>query len=185
MWKLEKLATVFDGFTVGNWLTVVSIAIALVFGYFAVSNNRAAIRERKAKARAEVPDAPIVINKTAYPGGWRSVQVHIKASPGAQSFSFGDWRVESVKLIRPLWGATLARAENDDYATGVFFSDEPTKFIAGKAPGRPQRFALEFFIRFRGRDQGRRARFKIIYSRLDGEQRRTVRKWVVVPPDAA
>ena len=55
----------------------------------------------------------------------------------------------------------MARAENDDYANGVFYPENLVRSLQGKAEGRPQRFALEFFIKFPGNDRGRKAQFKV------------------------
>jgi hypothetical protein len=81
--------------------------------------------------------------------------------------------------------AVLARAENDDYATGVFFPDAPLREILGRADGKPQRFALEFFIRFQGDERGRQAKFKVTYGPADETWRSTQTLTATVPLDAS
>ena len=79
----------------------------------------------------------------------------------------------------------LARAENDDYATGVFYPDKPVRSLNGKAVGRPQRFALEFFIKFTGEDdKGKKAKFKVTFSHIKKRRRHTVTVWTAVPMNA-
>lgn len=79
----------------------------------------------------------------------------------------------------------LARAVNDDYATGVFYPENPVRSLKGKAEGRPQRFALEFFIKFTGKDdKGKKAKFQVTFSHIKKRRRHTVRVWTPVPTNA-
>ena len=106
------------------------------------------------------------------------------AQAGGQNFHYENWCIERAELLRP-WRAVLARAENDDYATGVFYPDNPVRELKGRAEGRPQRFALEFFIKFKSKDdKGKSAKFKVTYSHVNKRTRKTVTPWVSVPTDA-
>ena len=86
-------------------------------------------------------------------------------------------------MLHPL-SAVLARSENDDYAKGVFYPENPVRALAGKPEGLPQRFALEFFIKFKGGDKGQKAKFKVTFSRANDQMRRTVKVWATVPNNA-
>jgi hypothetical protein len=103
----------------------------------------AARRERKLKKYEAIPEVRATINKDTYPGGWRSAQLHVVPRKQHQQFQFNyhDWCIERVRLLRP-WRAVLARAENDDYATAVFYPENPVRTLQGKAEGRPQRLEL-------------------------------------------
>jgi len=168
-----------------NWLTITAIVVALIFGPFTALNYLAGRRERKLRTYESTPQVNATINGVRYYDGWRSVQLHVAAVPDQeQNFKYANWRIERVRLLRPS-DAELARAENDDYATGVFYPENPVRFLEGKAEGRPQRFALEFFIRFRGEERGRRAKFKVTFSHIKLRRRRTVRVWATVPQNAS
>lgn len=169
---------------VGHWIAIAFGCIGAVGVFYSVRNNRAALRERKESAREPGADVSVTINRKTYPGGWRSVQVHTRPELVAGQFDFGNWKILSVALTRPRHGVELARAKDDDYASGIFFPDDPVKLIEGKSENRPQRFALEFFIRFAGPDKGQRAQFKVAYSRTNGTRRTITKKWATVPDDA-
>src|SRR4051812_26375515 len=98
----------------GLVLTTVGVSVT-------VASYLAARRERKLKKYEAIPEVRATINKDNYPGGWRSVQLHVVPRKQHQQFQFNyhDWCIERVRLLRP-WRAVLARAENDDYATAVF-----------------------------------------------------------------
>jgi hypothetical protein len=111
-------------------------------------------------------------------------QLHIGAPAKQQNFEVTKWCIERARLLRP-WSAVLARAENDDYATAVFYPDNPVRALMGKAEGRPQRFALEFFIKFKGEeDRGKKAEFKVTFSHINKRHRHTVSVWAIVPANA-
>ena len=97
-------------------------------------------------------------------------------------FEYGQWRIDRAVLLAPA-KAILARAENDDYATGVFYPENPTRVMEGKAESKPQRFALEFFMKFRGEDRGQKAVFKVTFSRINNTRRSTMKVSPVVPFD--
>lgn len=79
----------------------------------------------------------------------------------------------------------LARAENDDYASRVFYANDPVRALNGKPQGRPQRFALEFFIHFKqDDDRGKRAKFQVTFARLNKPRSHTIKIWTAVPQDA-
>ena len=104
------------------------------------------------------PEVKATINRDYYEGGWRSVQLHVAPPPDASNFRAGNWRIAIATLLKPAWPIALARAQDDDYAQRVFYPDNPVRTLSGKLEGRPQRFALEFFIHFRsGDDRGKRA----------------------------
>jgi hypothetical protein len=166
-------------------IAIVAIFVAIVGVSFTAANYLAGRRERKLKTYEATPEVRATINRRGYELGWRSVQLHLAAAPGQHNFRYENWYIESASLVRPWWGAVLARAENDDYATGVFYPDKPVRALAGKAQGRPQRFALEFFIKFKAQDdRGRRAKFKVTFSHANSQRRHTVKVWASVPNDA-
>lgn len=76
------------------------------------------------------------------------------------------------------------RSQGGDYATGVFYPEKPVREIAGRAQGKPQRFALEFFILFEGEERGQQAKFKATYGPADESWRATKTLTATVPMDA-
>lgn len=168
-----------------NWIAIVSVIVALVSCSFTAANYLSGRRERKLRTYEATPTVKATINATEYPHRWRSVQLHIVASPGhEQNFQYGHWYIERAQLLRPL-SAVLARAENDDYASGVFYPENPMRTLLGKAEARPQRFSLEFFIRFKGVDTGKTAKFKVVFSHVAAPRRHTIRVSANVPASAA
>lgn len=183
--SMNEIAALASSLSVSNWIAIIAVLIAAISLSFNVANYLAGHRERKLKTYENTPLVKATINAQGYRGGWRSVQLHIvPAADNQQNFSYGNWRIEGARLLWPA-SAVLARAENDDYATGVFFPENPVRALEGKAEGRPQRFALEFFIKFQGsEDRGRKAKFRVTFSRVSGQRRRTARVWAAVPADA-
>jgi hypothetical protein len=174
-----------NSLTIQHWLTIGAIFVAIIGVSFTAANYLAGRRERKLKTYEATPEVKATINRRGYEVGWRSVQLHIIAAPEQQNFKYENWYIERASLLRPWWDAVLARAENDDYATGVFYPDNPVRSLVGKAQGRPQRFALEFFIKFKAQDdRGRRAKFKVVFSHANKRRRHTVKVWTAVPEDA-
>jgi hypothetical protein len=166
-------------------IAVAAIIVASVGVSFTAANYLAGRRERKLKTYEATPKVKATVNRKSYADGWRSVQLHISGTPGQQNFQYANWYIERARLLRPWWGAVLARAENDDYATGVFYPDNPIRALAGKAEGRPQRFGLEFFIKFKGKDdRGKSAKFGVTFSHANKRRRHTVAIWANVPSDA-
>lgn len=181
---MGQISAFINSLTTTNWISIAAIAVAVFFGTFTALNYRAGQRERKLKNAEALPEVKATINRKRYPDGWRSVQLHMIAQPSGQNFHYENWVIEGTQLLRP-WSAILARAENDDYATGVFYPDSPVRKLKGKAEGRPQRFALEFFIKLKSKDdKGKSAKFKVTYSHVNKRTRKTVKLWVSVPTDA-
>jgi hypothetical protein len=166
-----------------NWLT---IGFGSVGTLFALERFLAARRERLLKANDGTPVLKATINVKRYKDGWRSAQLHLVPHSDQPNFSYDAWRIERTRLMWPWPRVVLARAENDDYATGVFYPENPVREIAGRAEGKPQRFALEFFMKFRQPDdKGARAKFKVTFSHVTNKRRRhTVRVWMTVPAKA-
>jgi len=174
-----------DSLTIQNWLTIVGLAIATFIGYFTVTGQIDQRRERKLKTYETTPEIKATINRKRCDAGWRSVQLHVVAPAEQQNFQVGNWCINGARLLRPWFGAVLARAENDDYATGVFYPDNPVRSLAGKGEGRVQRFALEFFIKFDGNDdKGKSAKFKVTFAHVNKWRRHIVKVWAKVPDDA-
>lgn len=168
-----------------NWLTIAGIAVTVFIGYFSVTDQIAQRRERRQKAYGSRPTVQATINRDAYEGGWRSVQLHIAKQPNGENIEVNDWRIVRAALLKPAWPVVLARAENDDYASRVFYANDPVRALIGKPDGRPQRFALEFFIHFkRDDDRARCAKFQVVFARRDGGKNYTVKVWTAVPEDA-
>jgi hypothetical protein len=166
--------------TVPVWVSFSALIVACIGVSFTAANYFEGRRERQRNASATNAEVKATINATRYAHGWRSVQLHIGPTQETQSFQYGNWRIQRAELLQPL-SAVLARAENDDYATGVFFPENPVRVLEGKPEGMPQRFALEFFIRFKGEDKGQKAKFRVTFSRVNDQMRRTVTVWVMVP----
>jgi hypothetical protein len=178
---MSQIAVFFASFNTSNWIAVFAAIIAVVSCSFAGANYLAGREERKRRTFEVTPTIKATINSTVYPHHWRSVQLHIVASPGQdQNFKYDHWHIERAQLLRPR-SAVLARAENDDYATGVFYPETPVRALVGKAEGRPQRFALEFFIKFKGEEEPKMARFKVSFAHVVQRRRYTVRVWAKVP----
>jgi hypothetical protein len=135
--------------------------------------------------RQRTPDVRATINKGYYKDGWRSVQLHVvPRDDNWEKFQATNWQIDRARLLSPS-NAVLARAKEDDYSSGVFFPEKPVHKIEGRGEGRPQRFALEFFIKFVARDdRGKRAKFVVSFSRINGHSRRNVTLWAVVPANA-
>ena len=172
-----------ESLNTSHWIAIVAIATAIFFGSFTVANYLAGRRERVAKERETTAIVKATINGTYYEHGWRSVQLHIvAASAKPKEFDYYSWRIEHARLLSPR-SAVLARADNDDYATGVFYPDLPLRELKGKAKG-PQRFALEFFIRFKDRDLGAVARFKVRFSNVHTGVVRTTKVAATLPDNA-
>jgi hypothetical protein len=146
-----------DTLTTSHWIAVVAVAIAVISLYFNAANYLADRRERRSKSADTTPEVKATINSKRYDGRWRSVQLHVIGPAGQQqNFEYGNWVIERASLLRP-WNAVLARAENDDYATGVFYPENPVRGLVGKAEGRLQRFALEFFVKYKSEDKGQKS----------------------------
>ena len=166
-------------------IAIAATIVAIIGVSFTAANYLAGRRERKLKTYEATPGVKATINRRSYEIGWRSVQLRLVAAPEQQNFKYANWHIEHAVLLRPWRGAVLARAENDDYATGVFYPDKPARTLSGKAEGRPQRFALEFFIKFKEQDdRGRRAKFKVTFSHASRQRRHSVKVWARVPNDA-
>lgn len=177
---MEFVVALLQSLHAGIWVAIVGILITILLWYLTPYRDR---WHKEAEATSEVRAA---INRGTYPGGWRSVQLHITGPPGANNFNVADWYIVRATLLRPAWPVVLARAENDDYATGVFFPNDPVRTLAGKAEGRPQRFALEFFIHFQVQDdRAKHAKFQVVFARTGERRRRSSKVWAEVPGDAA
>ena len=125
------------------------------------------------------------INGTHYKDGWRSVNLQVAEPAEKQAYDARDWCITSARLLRPRRNAVLARAKDDDYSSKVFYPENPVREIGGRVEGKPQRFALEFFIHFTlDDDRGARAKFKVTYSHINKRRSRTGRVCSAVPADA-
>lgn len=183
---MQSFAAFIDTLTTGHCIAIVAILVGIFFGSFTVANYIGARRERNAKTHETTPEVKATINKDYYAGGWRSVQLHVAAPPEQKNFKVDNWRITTACLLKPPWPVALSRAQNDDYAQGVFNPDDPVRALNGKVDGRPQRFALEFFINFRREDdRGRRAKFRVTIVRLNKPRTHTLKVWATVPADAA
>jgi hypothetical protein len=182
---MNGVAAYASSLNVKDWIAIVAVLIAAVSLSFNAANYLAGHRERKLRTYENTPLIKSTINAKGYKEGWRSVQLHlVPAADNQQNFSYGNWRIERVRLLWPV-SAVLARAENDDYAKGVFYPEDPVRTLEGKVEGRPQRFALEFFIKFRGdEDRGRKAKFRVIFSHVNGQKRHTTRVWATLSINA-
>ena len=166
----------------GNWIALIFGLVGTIGVSFTAANYLAGRRERKLRATEHVPKVKAIINRKRYEGGWRSVQLHM-ISGSEDNLTYANWRIERAQLLGPR-SVVLARAQDDDYATGVFHPENPVRVLDGKAEGRPQRFALEFFIKFEGEDRGQKVRFKVAFSRVTKSRRHTVTVGAAVPADA-
>jgi hypothetical protein len=183
---MASIAAFLDTLTTQHWLTIVAIAVGTFFGTFTALNYFAARRDRKLRTYETTPHIRATINGTRYEDRWRSVQLHVVAPTESQNFQASNWTIDYARLLRPWPSAVLARAENDDYATGLYDFRNPIRAVKGRPQGRPQRFALEFFINFREPvdDRGKKAKFKVNFSHINQRRRRTVTVWATVPSGA-
>ena len=180
---MDQIVGLFASFNTGNWIALFAATIAVISCSFAGANYFAGRRERNRKALEGVPIVKATINATTYPHSWRSVQLHlVPLSEENRVFKYDQWQIERAQLLRPR-NAVIARAENDDYATGVFYPENPVRVLSGKAAGRPQRFALESFIKFKNQNERPRAKFKVDFSHVNQRQRYTSRVWAQLPPE--
>jgi hypothetical protein len=169
--------------------TWVSIFLILVGFLMFVLNRVLPDRSMQSTmSSSSIPGVRAIINRDRYPGGWRSVQLHITPPPGQEHtyhFSKHGWRIDSAKLLSPR-GAVLARAKDDDYTSRVFYPEGPTRCLDGRPVGHVQPFALEFFIKFDGPvDSGRKAKFQVKLNHTeDPKLRHTIQTWSEVPSDA-
>jgi hypothetical protein len=181
---MDRVVAIIDSFNVGHWIAIFAIIVGSFFGSFTVANFLAGRRERKLRTYETTPEVKATINRKRYVGDWRSVQLHIVEGLEAHNFKFENWHIQRARLLRPWRGAVLARAENDDYAIGVFYPDKSTRVLMGKAEGRPQRFALEFFIKFKGIDRGKGAKFEVAFEHVKKRRPHIIKVWALVPWDA-
>lgn len=181
---MGQIAAFLASLNTGNWIALFAAIVAVISCSFAGANYFTGRQERKRRTFEATPTVKATVNATGYPHDWRSVQLHIVPQPDQdQNFKFEHWRIERAQLLRPR-DAVLARAENDDYATGVFYPESPVRDLVGKAEGRPQRFALEFFIKFEREDEPKTVKFKVTFSHVVQRRRHTVRVWANVPARA-
>ncbi len=166
-----------------DWIAIIGVLIGAVSASIATANFLANRRQQRLTSQRPAPQVKATINRGRYDGGWRSVQLHISPTDDGQKFKYENWCIEHARLLRPA-NAILARAENDDYASRIFYPDNPVRELIGKAEGRPQRFALEFFIKFVGEDRGQRAEFRVTFSHVNGTCQRTVKVAAVLPTSA-
>jgi hypothetical protein len=177
---VDKIAETLNSFTPANWIAIAAILVAVLL--WGATQYLAARRERL-KTYEPTPVIKATINTKRYPDGWRSVQLHIVPGPDNQLFKYDNWCIERAVFLGPK-DAIMARAENDDYAAGVFYPESPIRTLQGKPEGRPQRFALEFFLKFSGNDLCRQAQFKVSFARVDKRRRHSTKVWVSVPENA-
>jgi hypothetical protein len=138
-------------------------------------------------APSSSPRVKAIINRERYPGGWRSVGLHIMPPPGQESsfrFTKRGWRIDGAELLSPM-DAVLARAKDDDYATGEFYPEKPMRSLNGRPIGHVQPFGLEFFIKFDGAtDKERKAKFRVKLNHTeDPKLRHSIKVWTRVPSD--
>ena len=126
---MGQISAFFKPLDTGNWIAIVFGVIGAIGVCAGVANYLAGRRERKLKTYETAPDVQATINRKLYEGGWRSVQLHIVEPSEAANFKLTNWYIERTCLLRPWWRAKLARAENDDYATGVFYPDKPVRCL--------------------------------------------------------
>ena len=170
-----------NSLTVGNWISILFGTIAAIGVCFTAANYLAGRQERLRKVSEAFPEVRGIINRTEYPGGWRSVQLHLKPrSDSERNFDYGNWRIERACLIRPA-SARLARAQGDDYAIGIFDPKNLVRILDGRDENSTQRFALEFFIKFMGNDERRGATFKVVFSHATKNKRRTDKVTATMP----
>jgi hypothetical protein len=177
---VNDIAQIMSSLTPANWIAIAGIAIAVLLW---LATQYLTARRERLKTYEPTPIVNATINRKSYREGWRSVQLHVVPVPEQQPIKYENWRIERATLLRP-WSAVLARAEKDDYASEVFYPENPTRALQGKVKGLPQQFALEFFIKFKGNDRGQKAKFKISFAHTTMRRRYTTKVWATVPLDA-
>ncbi|MDP1699787.1 MAG: hypothetical protein Q8L53_02355 [Aestuariivirga sp.] len=177
---MDKIAETLNSFTPANWIAIAAILVAVLLW---TATQYIAARRERSKTYEPTPLIKATINRKRYPDGWRSAQLHIVPGPDNQLFKYENWRIERANFLRPK-DAIMARAENDDYATEVFYPENPIRTLQGKHEGRPQRFALEFFLKFPGDDLGRKAQFKVSFAHAQKRRKHSTKVWATVPDNA-
>ena len=177
---MNDIIAIVNSFTTTNWIAIVGIVIGILL--WVGTHYLNARRERK-KTFETTPDVKATINRKNYPNGWRSVQLHVVPAPDQQHFKYENWHIEYASLLSPT-SAVLARAQDDDYASDVFYPDAPVRYLPGKIEGLPQRFALEFFIKFKGDDHGQKAKFKVSFAHVTKRRRHSTKVSAIVPHNA-
>jgi hypothetical protein len=177
---VEGVIAIISSFTRAHWIGIAGIVVGIIL--WLATQYLTVLRERRKNEEA-TPIVRATINKDTYRDGWRSVQLHIMGASEEQQLNYSDWCIKRATLLRP-WSAVLARAEKDDYATGVFDPKSTIRTLDGKAEGKPQRFALEFFIKFKGNDRGKRAKFKVAFARIAKPRVLTTKVWATIPDHA-
>jgi hypothetical protein len=181
---MSEMMAIISAFSAANWIAIVFGCVGAIGVGFAAANFFAARKERVSKTKEAHPVVKATINRKHYRDGWRSVQLHIVPSEiTAQPFQHQNWIIKSATLLRPK-NAVLARAENDDYATGVFYPESPLRTLEGKTEGKLQRFALEFFILFDRADKDQAAQFRVAFSRINSKREVVVKVSAALPSDA-
>jgi hypothetical protein len=170
---------------VGHWIAIAALCVAIVGCFATVANYLTQRRDRLRSTSDSTPGVKATINGTRYEDGWRSVQLHILPPPGSEQkkFQYQDWCIRGARLLQPRT-ATLARAQNDDYATGIFFPENPLRELTGKAEGRLQRFALEFFIKFKDERKEDKAEFLVTFAPVGSGRQRRMSVSATVPGNA-
>jgi hypothetical protein len=181
---MKGLSELIKSLTTTNSIAIVGIAVGASVAIVLWSATQYLTARREKLKRIEL--APVVkatINR-GNREGWRSVQLHLSApAQDDRPFNHENWHIERAILLGPNT-AILARAENDDYATKVFYPETPVRVLQGKATGKPQRFALEFYIKFKGNDRGQKAIFNVAFADTTNRRRYSTKVWATVPVDA-
>jgi hypothetical protein len=181
---MDGVSALIASLNASNWIAIVAVVIAAISASFTTANYLAGRRERRLRTYESRPEVKASINGMLYDGGWRSVQLHLIATDEDKNFKYNNWRIERAQLLRP-WSAKLARAKDDDYASKIFYPETPVRSLEGKAEGKLQRFALEFFIKFDREEKGQQAKFKVRFSHVKQKWRgHTVRVWATLPKNS-
>jgi hypothetical protein len=143
-------------------------------------------KDRHRRLEQEHPGVRAKINNSLSVDGWRIVQLHLtRPEVHKRHDDYNGWCIASVRLIKPR-RARLAFARDDDASMRGPIRLESQRSISGRLPGQPQRFALEFFIKFAGtpHDRAARACFKVEMSRSEPPASMMLYAWAEVPSTA-
>src|SRR4051812_40477208 len=109
---MNQLAAFINSLNTSNWIAIIALIFSVISVLIAAANYFAGRRERKLKTFEATPEVKATINRECYEDGWRSVQLHLVPPAEQPKFRYDDWQIKRARLLRPLFGTVLARAQD-------------------------------------------------------------------------